>query len=68
MTNQLEVAITEHAEDVFASAGKEIVQTDYFVPFAKQPLAKVRPDKSRPAGDKYSHRIQYSLIYKCSSL
>src|SRR5205085_5969548 len=55
VAQQLEARIVQQVEDVFATAGEKVVEAQHFVVFAEQPLAKMRADKTRAAGDENSH-------------
>jgi hypothetical protein len=39
--------------DICGRSGAQVVHTDHGVAFAQQPLAQVRAQKARPAGNEY---------------
>jgi hypothetical protein len=58
---QFKTAIIEQVENVFAPAGKEIVEADNVVAFANKSLAKVGADEARAAGYEDSHMLSFLI-------
>ena len=54
MLDDLEPAAGQQIADIFPSAGLKIVYADDVVTRTDQALAKMRPEKSRPARDHYT--------------
>ena len=43
--------VSQKVPDIFHSAGNQVVEADHVVTFRQQPVAEVRTQKARTAGD-----------------
>ena len=68
MANQFEMRIAEQMTNIVFTAGKEVIYAQYVVIAFQQFLAKVRTEKSRPAGDEYAFGLKsghYDFSREC---
>src|SRR5262245_55080536 len=54
VAHQLEKLVIEKMFDIFASAGKKIIDAQNICAFREQPLTKMRAEKTRPTGHQNS--------------
>src|SRR5205807_10503422 len=65
---ELEPGVVAQVLDVGQGPGDQVVHADHLVPLSEEPLAQVRPDEPRPAGDECTHEDRKSTRLNSSHL